>query len=115
MLIYLHKWASVNAGQKSKGKGRPASIHYDILEEWGYACDPCLRNSEEDEMRDYLSAGDLYCAKRTGYRRFVEGGAREMRTQEETGWKQNVVSDACNPTLRWLRQEDCCEFKASLD
>lgn len=53
MLIYLHKWASVNAGQKSKGKGRSASIHYDILEEWGYACDPCLRNSEEDEMKKH--------------------------------------------------------------
>lgn len=53
MLIYLHKWASVNAGQKSKGKGRSASIHYDILEEWGYAYDPCLRNSEEDEMKKH--------------------------------------------------------------
>lgn len=66
-------------------------------------------------MRDCLSAGDLCCAKRPGYRRFVEGGAREMRTQEETGRKQSVMSDACNPALRWLRQEDCCEFKASLD
>lgn len=41
--------ASVNVGQKSKGKDIYASIHYDILKEWGYPWDPCLKTSDEYE------------------------------------------------------------------
>lgn len=41
--------ASVNAGQKSKGRDVSGSIHCDILEEGGQDWDLCLKNREEDE------------------------------------------------------------------